>query len=104
MGAIKNTHIFSGTWDETITLDKEYDALYLSGRNLLAKKGNEVYAFNIQDCTQEMPTQTPTLSPAPTTSPTFSFPPRGLFKRGVLGTWLKGETRFDVERPVLTIS
>ena len=30
--------------------------------------------------------------------------PRGLFKRGVLSTWLKGETRFDVERPVLTIS
>ena len=30
----------------------------------------------------------------------FSDRGRGLFKRGVLGTGLKGETRFDVVRPV----
>jgi len=73
IGGDSITHIFSeknGNWEESITLDLPYDDYQLSGRSLLATNGNEVYAFNIEDCAQAMPTQTPSLSMAPTTSPT----------------------------------
>ena len=43
IGGDSNTHIFSeksGNWEESITLDLLYDAYQLSGRNLLATKGN----------------------------------------------------------------
>jgi len=69
VGGENHTHIFSeqnGYWEETITLDKAYPYFSLSGRNLLAIAEHEVYSFNIERCTQAMPTQMPTLSMAPT--------------------------------------
>jgi len=73
VGGIISTHIFSdqdGKWDETITLDQRYDYYALSGRQLLAATSTEVHAFDIQDCAQEMPTQTPSSSQMPSSNPT----------------------------------
>ena len=79
------THIYSlqdGNWEETvITLDDSYDDYQLSGRTLLVTKNNEtmaseIYAYNIEDCTQNMPTQSPTLfslSPSMSSLPTTKF-------------------------------
>jgi len=75
------THIYSlqaGSWVESITLDESYDNYQLSGRTLLVTKYNytsltgEISSINIQDCTQDMPTQSPSLSFVPTTSLSLS--------------------------------
>jgi len=86
VGTYERTHIYSlqdGSWEETITVDGSYDNYHLSGRDLLATYYNdtslasEIYAFNIQDCTQDIPTQSPSLSP--TSSPTLSTSPTSKF-------------------------
>ena len=82
VGGDNQTYIYSlqdGDWVESITLDESFDDIKVSGRTLLATKYNntslssEVYSYNIQDCTQDMPTQLPSSSVRPTASP--SFPP-----------------------------
>ena len=69
VGGTNHTHIFSlqnDEWVETITLDQAFNDYQLSGRTLIAiSEDNEVYSFNIQDCMQAMPTQTPSISVAP---------------------------------------
>ena len=84
MGGDNHTYIYSlrdGSWEESITLDEIYNDIKISGRTLLATKYNntsftsEVYSYNIQDCTQDMPTQSPSPSSPPTISslPTTTF-------------------------------
>ena len=72
---IDQTHVFSnqnGYWRETITLGESYESYGLSERNLITMKYNDISelyefnSFNIEDCTQEMPTSSPSLSIAPT--------------------------------------
>ena len=80
---------------ESITLDESYDDIFvdlmqketfeISGRTLLFSTKNnnsslssKIYAFNIQDCTQDMPTQSPTLSPS--SPPTVSSLPTIIFE------------------------
>jgi len=72
-----HTRIYSlqdGDWVESITLDESYSDIKFSGRTLLATKNNEtsssseIYSFNIQDCTQDMPTRSPTLTPPSSSS------------------------------------
>ena len=93
------THIYSlqddSNWVESITLDESYDDIFvdlmqketfeISGRTLLFSTKNnnsslssKIYAFNIQDCTQDMPTQSPTLSPS--SPPTVSSLPTTTFR------------------------
>lgn len=65
------THIFSevnGRWTEAMILDQRYRRYAVSGRTLIAMKNNIVHSYSIQDCAQAMPTQTPSLSNAPSTS------------------------------------
>ena len=69
VGGMEQTHIFSehnGDWGETITLEQSFDHYEVSGRNIIAVRGNKVFSYNIEDCTQEMPTGKPSLSFAPT--------------------------------------
>lgn len=75
MTGIDQTHVFSnqnGYWRETITLGESYESYGLSERNLITMKYNDISelyefnSFNIEDCTQEMPTSSPSLSIAPT--------------------------------------
>ena len=78
VGGHGRTHIFSeqidGQCEETVTLDKVYSGYFLSGRNLIVTSyDNGVYYFDIEDCSQAIPTQTPSLSTAPTDTPS-SFP------------------------------
>ena len=82
-----HTHIYSlqdGSWVESITLDESFDDIKISGRTLVATKKNDtslsskIHAFNIQDCTQDMPTQSPTLSPS--SPPTLSLFPTTTFR------------------------
>jgi len=75
VAGINVTHIFSnqnGFWKESITLEESYESYGLSGRNLITMKYNDISgvhefnSFNIEDCMQEMPTSSPSLSIAPT--------------------------------------
>ena len=70
-------HVFSlqnGIWVETFILDRQFDEYKLSGRRLLAKSNDEVVSFRIDNCTQEMPTQLPSLSVSPSDSSSTSTP------------------------------
>ena len=64
------THIFSkqhnGLWQETLRLEKSYENYQISGRSLIATSNEEVYAMDISDCTYDIPTMTPSISPGPT--------------------------------------
>eukprot|EP00581_Thalassiosira_minuscula_P009796 CAMPEP_0183708906 /NCGR_PEP_ID=MMETSP0737-20130205/5070_1 /TAXON_ID=385413 /ORGANISM="Thalassiosira miniscula, Strain CCMP1093" /LENGTH=1326 /DNA_ID=CAMNT_0025936863 /DNA_START=200 /DNA_END=4177 /DNA_ORIENTATION=+ len=63
------TYVYSdggGIWEETLTLDQSYDLLQLSGRRALATIGSELYSFDLEPCTQAVPTQLPSSSMAPT--------------------------------------
>jgi len=79
VGGDNQTYIYSlqdGDWVESITLAQSFDHYQLSGRNIIATNSDEsgadeIYSFHIQDCVQEMPTQTPSVSRAPSTSPSF---------------------------------
>ena len=51
-------------------LDRPYNYYAVSGRHVLASTETEVYAFDIQDCAQEIPTQTPSSSQMPSSNPT----------------------------------
>jgi len=85
-----HTYIYSlqdGDWVLSIAIDESFDDYQLSGRNLVTTKYNynftsssssEIYAFNIQDCTQDMPTQLPSLSPS--SPPSVSSIPTTTFK------------------------
>ena len=53
-------------------LDRSYHHYALSGWTLLATRESEVNSFNIKDCSQAMPMQTPSLSNAPTAISTAS--------------------------------
>ena len=66
-----------GEWEETFTLGRRFDEYKLSGRFLLARTENEVYSFNIVECTQEMPTQAPSLSLSPSIIPSIAPPTIG---------------------------
>jgi len=87
VGSDNHTYIYSlqdGDWMESITLDESFDNIKISGRTLLVTKDNntslasEVYSFNIQDCTQDMPTQLPSLSPS--SRPSVSSLPTTAFR------------------------
>ena len=74
VGGNNRTRVFSlqnDEWIETITLNQAYDDYRLSGRTLIAtaKGSDQVYSFSIQDCVQDMPTQSPSMSMIPTPSP-----------------------------------
>ena len=68
VGGNTSTHIFSLTndeWGKIISLDSSYYDFQISRRTIASAKNNvnqsdEVFIFNIQDCTQDMPTQSPT--------------------------------------------
>ena len=80
--AYNTTVMFSergGNWEEALVLDKSYMSYQLSGRQMLTTGfyrvlhedkdptfHHEVYALNIEECTQSMPTQMPSLSQSPT--------------------------------------
>jgi len=62
----------NGTWEQTLIVEQPYKnstrALgyyHISGRNLMATWGNDVYAFKIEDCAPT-PTQVPSVSVQPT--------------------------------------
>jgi len=67
----------NGEWVQTFTLGRRFDEYKLSGRFLLARTENEVYSFNIAECTQEMPTQAPLLSLSPSIIPSIAPPTIG---------------------------
>ncbi len=87
VGGDNKTHIFSednGNWAEVITLDQLYgiyEFYQVSGRTLIATTEMSVYSFNIEDCTQEMLTQsssssiTPSSFLPPSQEPLSSSPP-----------------------------
>jgi hypothetical protein len=64
----------NGEWIETFTLNRRFDEYKLSGRLVLARTYDEVVSFSIDDCTQEMPTQVPSLSLSPSHIPSMSHP------------------------------
>jgi len=72
IGGYNHTYVFAeqnGYWEEAIKFDQplaDHWGYQISGRNLLATIGNMVYFYNIQKCTQSIPTQTPSISIAPT--------------------------------------
>eukprot|EP00579_Thalassiosira_antarctica_P000992 CAMPEP_0201868280 /NCGR_PEP_ID=MMETSP0902-20130614/2233_1 /ASSEMBLY_ACC=CAM_ASM_000551 /TAXON_ID=420261 /ORGANISM="Thalassiosira antarctica, Strain CCMP982" /LENGTH=865 /DNA_ID=CAMNT_0048393607 /DNA_START=106 /DNA_END=2700 /DNA_ORIENTATION=+ len=84
VGGQNKTYIFSeqnGYFEETLTLNQRYNSFQISGRSVIAATDKEVYTFNINRCTQSMPTQTPSLSTSPSSSsfpsqkPSSSLPP-----------------------------
>ena len=69
----------NGYWEEALVLDFAYSSYQISGRSLLTTGyerdwnislteafSHQIFAFNIEGCTQSMPTQLPSMSPAPT--------------------------------------
>jgi len=76
IGGRNKTHVFSeqnGAFEKSLSLNQGYDSVQISGRSLIATTDEEVHAIAIDDCTQAVPTQTPSLSSSPTESP--SSPP-----------------------------
>jgi hypothetical protein len=67
----------NGEWVKTVTLGRRYDEYKLSGRFLLARTENEVYSFNVAECTHEMPTQAPSLSLSQSIIPSIAPPTIG---------------------------
>ena len=117
VSGVNHTHIFSlegSVWVETVTLDEWYDDYQISGRHLLATKGNEVHSFNIQHCKQNGPTFKPTMSLIPTTisespstsshptsSPSTSLSPSDtcyLIQVAIVYDALPAETSFQIQR------
>ena len=90
VGGNNHTHIYSlqnGRWEETLTLHESYDDYTISGRTLIGFSSSVVGAFDIEDCSQPVPTQSPstsipTRSPSltPSLSPTVSSSPSTTFK------------------------
>ena len=60
-----------------IMISNSLDGLVLPQRTTIHHTQSEVYSFDIQDCTQDMPTQSPTLSPS--SPPTLSSLPTSKF-------------------------
>jgi len=70
IGEEKETHVYSdqnGVFEKSLSLNQGYKLVQISGRSLIAVTYEaEVHAFAIDDCTQAMPTQTPSASSSPT--------------------------------------
>jgi len=63
----------NGYWNEAIVLDRSFDRYEVTGRNLIAMVGNEVYYMNLKHCVQPTPTHAPTSSVIPTKSPCYGI-------------------------------
>ena len=105
VGGDRNTYIYSlqdGYWVESITLDESFDDIKISGRTIIATKYNdastsEISSFNIQDCTQGMPTQLPSLSPS--TPPSVSSLPTLTARPSTTLNYMTVEYSFDISYP-----
>lgn len=80
VGADESTYFFSlkhgGYFEESFSLMNEtFDMLQLSGRQAVAVLGDQVYSLNLEDCSQLMPTETPSFSAMPTYKPSESSMP-----------------------------
>ena len=69
--------LHDGFWEHTATLDKRGTRTTVSDHKVLITNDEEIYSFNIENCTQSEPTQLPTVQPTsiPSLHPSRSLRP-----------------------------
>mmetsp|Transcript_45471 Transcript_45471/g.95456 ORF Transcript_45471/g.95456 Transcript_45471/m.95456 type:complete len:350 (-) Transcript_45471:322-1371(-) len=106
----------NGYFEQTLVMDQSYDWIQLSGRTLLVRSSDDgnnevITALNLEMCTQEMPTQMPSTSAAPSNlhsvipspAPSFSSGPSISLRPSQVPSLSLAPTRcYDVSIRIIT--